>query len=235
MKPAAGQGASEPGEPALLRADAGAVGDPRLAALRARGADRFDPVRFRFCEALARRAAVHGGEARLLLDRKLAQSLADLGARHDRVRLGGAPAPGLDPVARSGSLAELVRLLDGPVAVRAGSGMGSAPPQPGELRALRDARSTWARLSVDRQLNRSLAKAPANAGPLNSHALALRALQLMHSLSPAYLERFMTHVDALLWLDEARLDDAPAPHPGTRRDGDRKPRSDRRARAGSVN
>jgi hypothetical protein len=105
-----------------------------------------------------------------------------------------------------------------------GADRGSSPPHPGELRALRDARSTWARLSVDRQLNRSLAKAPANPGPLNSHGLALRALQLMQSLSPAYLERFMAHVDALLWLDEASLGDAPALHPGARRDGDRKRR-----------
>lgn len=234
MNSAGGQGAPEPGEPPLPRPDAGADGDPRLAALRARGTDRFDPVRFRFCEALARRAAVHGGEVRLLLDRKLAQALADLDARHDRVRPGGGPAPGFEPAARSGPLAELVRLIDGPAAVPSAAGRGAAPPQPGELRALRDARSTWARLSVDRQLNRSLAKAPANPGPLNSHGLALRALQLMQSLSPAYLERFMAHVDALLWLDEASLGDAPAPHPGARRDGDRKPRPSR-TRPGGAN
>ena len=70
-------------------------------------------------------------------------------------------------------------------------------------------RSTWSKLSVDQQLTESLAKAPENAGPLNSNLLVLRALKLMQQTSPAYLRHFMAHVDALLWLDQASVGAAP--------------------------
>lgn len=53
-------------------------------ALRARGAERFDPVGFRLIEALARRAAAHQDHARQLLDRRLAAALAEFGERLDR-------------------------------------------------------------------------------------------------------------------------------------------------------
>ena len=55
-------------------------------ALRARGAERFDPVGFRFIEALARRAAAQGHPARQLLDRRLAQALTEYGERFDRLQ-----------------------------------------------------------------------------------------------------------------------------------------------------
>jgi hypothetical protein len=64
-------------------------------------------------------------------------------------------------------------------------------------------RATWARLQTTQQLERSLAQAPSQAGPLNSHRLALRALQQMRQLSPAYVQHFVAYVDALWWLDGA--------------------------------
>ncbi|MFZ2387771.1 MAG: DUF2894 domain-containing protein, partial [Polaromonas sp.] len=36
-----------------------------------------------------------------------------------------------------------------------------------------------------------------------SHMLVLRSLALMRKLSPDYLQRFLSHVDTLLWLDQA--------------------------------
>ena len=48
-----------------------------------------------------------------------------------------------------------------------------------------------------------LAKVPENAGPLNSQHLVHRSLTLMRDLSPEYLNRFMSYVDALSWLDQA--------------------------------
>lgn len=80
---------------------------------------------------------------------------------------------------------------------------GAALAGPLELKVLREARGTWARLGAQRQLARSLAQAPANAGPLNSHQLLLRALQQMQQLSPGYLLHFMAHADTLLWLEQA--------------------------------
>ena len=86
----------------------------------------------------------------------------------------------------------------------------AAPPVPSaepahELKSLRYFRRTWSALSVDRQL----AQGPENAGPLNSHRLVLRSLQLMRDVAPNYLERFMSYADALLWLEQA--DGAPPP------------------------
>ena len=45
-------------------------------ACRARGDHRRDPVRFRFIEAMVRRAAAHQGDARRILDDKVREVLA---------------------------------------------------------------------------------------------------------------------------------------------------------------
>jgi len=72
-----------------------------------------------------------------------------------------------------------------------------------ELRAVRQFRSTWSKLSTQKQLHSALEQAPKNAGPINSHSLVLRSLALMRDISPDYLSRFMTYADTLLCLDEA--------------------------------
>lgn len=175
-----------------------------LDALRARGADRADPVRFRFIEALARRAAAHDGQARRVLDDKLAQALAACGQGLER-----AAAPADRAGARAvapGPLAELVDHLarhsspQGHAPVPAGARAGAS--QPPELKALGHFRRTWSRLNAHQRLTQSLAKVPENAGPLNSNQLVHRALTLMRDLSPEYLDRFIGYVDALLWLDQ---------------------------------
>lgn len=215
-------------------AEQGPASDPRIAALRAQGAQQVDPVRFRYLEALARRAAAHGGEVRQLLDEKLAQALMVYGVQVEQA-LGDAGQTPRATQPRPGPLAELVRHLERP---RSGMTDGAAIPAeaspagpPAELKALQDFRSTWARLSVDRQLARSLAEVPRNPGPLNSHHLALRALQLMQTLSPAYLQRFLSQVEALLWLEQASLGGAPLPGRAVRREGD-KPRKSGRGKSG---
>ena len=74
---------SESGQPGALEAV-----DPRVTidALRARGADRLDPVRFRFIEALARRSAAERGDARRVLDGRLATVLDEYTARFDQTQ-----------------------------------------------------------------------------------------------------------------------------------------------------
>jgi hypothetical protein len=64
-------------------------------------------------------------------------------------------------------------------------------------------RNTWSKLSVDRHVTQAIEQAPENAGPLNSHRLVLRSLALMRDISPDYLNRFVSYVDTLLWLDQA--------------------------------
>jgi hypothetical protein len=233
--------------------------DEVLNTWRERGAHRMDPVRFRFIEALARRAATHHGEARRILDHKLAGLLATYGeglvktpstdggasghaaALPDaRLPAGGRNEGGRSPSASAapqsvsalpvvqqgttmrrggstsrGALAELVDHIarqaspSGPSATAAPGALPnlSSPP---ELKALAHFRSTWSRLNASQQLKQSMAKVPENAGPLNSHQLVHRSLTLMHELSPEYLHRFMSYVDALSWVNQLNGGTSPA-------------------------
>jgi hypothetical protein len=182
--------------------DAASDGIATLEAWRQRGDHRFDPVRFHFIEALARRAAGYEGDARRLLDERLHTHMAAYAEALRKSREAShAPADEPTPAARSG-LAELVEHI-GQHASPSAIGSASTPSPSGELKTLRYFKSTWARLSADRRLHQSLAKVPENAGPLNSHHLVHRALTLMRDVSPEYLNKFMSYVDGLLWLDDA--------------------------------
>jgi hypothetical protein len=163
-----------------------------LAKWREHGMADRDPVRFRFIEALARRAAGYQGEARRVLDGKLLRALEAYRAKVAATVSADGPAdrPAEVPAPQE-SLADLLREL--------ATDKAGAP----ELKAVSRFRSTWSRLGVEQRLSQSRAKVPGNAGPLNSHALVLRSLTLMREISPHYLTRFVGHVDALLWLEQA--------------------------------
>jgi hypothetical protein len=75
-----------------------------------------------------------------------------------------------------------------------------------ELKTVRSSRNTWSKMSASRHLTRALEQAPKNAGPINSHMLVLRSLALMRTISPDYLNRFMSYADTLLSLDQAEKD-----------------------------
>ncbi len=114
----------------------------------------------------------------------------------------------------------------------AGEGAAMAPASPpAELKALSQFRQSWARLDVAQQLQRSKRQLPENAGPLNSQGLVLRALQQLQTISPDYLERFVSQIEALLWLDQAdTVAASAAAKPGRRETG--KPRQPARGKAG---
>ncbi len=77
-----------------------------LDAWRQRGADRLDLVRFRFIEAMARRATAHEGEARRLLDERLGRLLAAHGAALEELE---PPRKKMPPAAPAGGgLADLL-------------------------------------------------------------------------------------------------------------------------------
>lgn len=193
-------------------ADIGAT----LAAWRARGDHRHDPVGFRFIEALARRAEAHGGEVRRLLDDRLAALLAAYGDKREERE----QRPDADPPATTATqepprsaLAALVDHIARHAPVHEGNGLAARAAVPGnapELKTLTYFRSTWSRLSADRLLTQSRKKVPQNAGPLNSHHLVHQSLTLMRELSPEYLSRFMAYVEALAWMDQANAGGAPA-------------------------
>lgn len=197
-----------------------------LQALRQRGAAHFDPVRFHGIESLARRAESRQGHARTLIDARVMALLAAYGADFER---SGAPSPPGAPVTPSpGPLAALLDELAGQAALSlpaAGATTPRAHAQAGapELKSLHYFRGTWSRLSAERKLSQSQAKLPGNAGPLHSHRLMHRALTLMRTVSPAYLERFMGYVETLQWLDQAQEPPAPAAKEASRAKAARKP------------
>lgn len=234
---------ASPSRAAALAVDRRPDSAATIAALRQRGGDRFDPARFRFIEAVARRLPSQPEAVRKTLGDRLAKALADYGERFEQAqdqaqdtatRLGAEFPEAGDDLARlcaagdfgglrrraaqlenqgkGAPLAELVRRLGQASRDDGGAGKASADaPErhqsagaaPAELKSLQYFRATWSKLSVDRQLTQALAQGPESAGPLNSHLLVLQSLKRLRELSPDYLNRFMSYVDALLWLDQA--------------------------------
>ncbi len=78
----------------------------------------------------------------------------------------------------------------------------AAPAASLELASVRRFRGTWSRLSAQERLRQTFEQVPPQAGPLNALHLLHRALVQMQELSPDYLQHFVAHVDALLWLEQ---------------------------------
>ncbi|PYE22248.1 hypothetical protein C7410_111181 [Paraburkholderia silvatlantica] len=167
-----------------------------LDAWRARGADRLDPLRFHFIEALERRAAAHAGEARRLIDARLAQLLdafaGDLAREASKITHGlGGDKPG----------SELGRLVDSLARAQPSQPATCVRHEP-DPELVEYFRQTWSRVRAEKQLRQSLDQVPRNAGPLNSSSLVHRALSLMREVSPGYLQQFLAYADALSWLEQ---------------------------------
>lgn len=194
-------------------------------AWRARGDHLFAPVRFRFIEALARRAEAHDGDARRILDEKVAGLLAAYGGDLEKTRRSAVASAAAADVPHGSPVGELLAHIARQAPAL--GALGEAPAAEGvpghdrapELKSLRYFRSTWSKLAADRWLTQSLVKVPENAGPLNSHHLVHRALGLMHERSPEYLNRFMAYVDVLLSIDPAGPEAASEAAPARRADG----------------
>ena len=169
----------------------------RLDTWREQGADRIDPVRFHVLEALEQRAAGHEGEVRRLLDERLSLLLDGYAAIVEQ-----AAAQPQSGTAATG---------DGPLRSLAQTLARRAPDAFPELPMLADVRQLWSGLRTESQLRQSLQPAPANAGPLNSSALAHRAIASMRELSPGYLRHFLGYLDALSWMEQLQIEGAAAP------------------------
>lgn len=192
----------------------------RLQAWRAHGADRMDPLRFGFIEALASRARAHEGEARRLLDARLCALVAAYADDLARWPPRTAPtADGPSPAAGGSPLRDLVSALQ-PRASAHEPAEGDAPARPAPA-VLEDARRLWTQVRTGSQLRASLDDVPADAGPLNSGMLVHRALHFMQSVSPGYLQHFIAYADTLSSLEQ--LQHAVAP-PAPAADAPRTPR-----------
>ncbi len=186
-----------------------------LAELRQAGAGQFDPIGLHHLEVLAQRTAGQQGEVKRLLEGKLALAHDRLKARFEQAHASTTQAVGqvADKQGQTPprqTLASLVRDLTprgltpftDPLAQGGQAGQGLRP----ESTATRYFRATWSKLNVGKRVAQALDQAPKNAGPINSHMLVLRSLALMRDISPDYLNRFATHVDTLLCLDQISKD-----------------------------
>ncbi|HEX7684673.1 MAG TPA: DUF2894 domain-containing protein [Trinickia sp.] len=194
-----------------------------LEAWRACGADRVSPARFRFIDALERRAAGHDGDVRQLLDERLAVWVADYSREIERVEAEAAGTRASDgksiattassPVQsapRRGALGELADVLSRRAAAPTNPDGSAAPKgfhphrheRSPDLPMLDYFRETWSKVSTEKQLRRSLEQVPDNAGPLNSNSLVHRSLSLMREASPGYLQHFLAYVEALSWMEQ---------------------------------
>ncbi|OXJ13656.1 DUF2894 domain-containing protein [Burkholderia sp. AU6039] len=167
-----------------------------LDAWREQGADRLDPVRFHRIDALERRAAALEGDARALLDARLAtllEGFAEIVARADETATATATASGAAGTPARGALAALVERL----ARDAQADRRGLDPELVDY-----FRTMWSKVRTEQQYRQSLDQVPRNAGPLNSNSLVHRSLATMRELSPAYLQQFLSYVDALAWLED---------------------------------
>nr|WP_249179469.1 DUF2894 domain-containing protein [Burkholderia vietnamiensis] len=163
-----------------------------LDAWREQRADRLDPVRFHRLDALAKRAAALDGDARALLDARLATLLDAFAAIVARASE-DVNASATATAAARGALAGLVARL----------ARDAQADRRGIDPALIDYfRATWSKVRTEQQYRQSLDQVPRNAGPLNSNSLVHRSLATMRELSPDYLQQFLSYIDALAWLED---------------------------------
>jgi hypothetical protein len=190
--------------------------------LRHAGAARLEPVRFAYLQALSRRIAGHEGQVQRLLRKKLEASLADCRGRlagtvvsaqdasSQRTSLTRAAAATMkaDAITHAGAastpLAQLTARLHAVSAERHDGMADDEPRQPHELPSARRFRQAWNTAHTLEQVQQALARKPAQAGPLNSHALVVESLALMRCASPEYLRRFLQYAESLQWLEQAR-------------------------------
>ncbi|MDN7744432.1 DUF2894 domain-containing protein [Burkholderia multivorans] len=169
-----------------------------LDAWREQGAARLDPVRFHRLDALERRAAALDGDARRLLDARLAalaDEYAQLVARTPVPAEPDAPQAHAAP-ARASSRGALAGLVERLARDAQADRRGIDPELVDYFRA------TWAKVRTEQQYRQSLDQVPRNAGPLNSNSLVHRSLSTMRELSPAYLQQFLSYLDALACLED---------------------------------
>lgn len=187
----------------------GSARDHTLQALREQGAHLHDPVRFRYLEALAARLPSQAASVQSLLAARFdaavaAYRLSQLQAGASAtVQAAPATAAARSPLAQLNK--HIAQAHQGPAgeALLAGD-TGHAS----DMKSVRRFAEVWSKIATQQQLAQALTRGPAHAGPLNSHNLMLRAMSLMHGLSPDYLRRFLAQADALLWLDQLNQQNA---------------------------
>ena len=189
-----------------------------------------NPVRFRYLQGLAERAAqCRHAVLRRALEARLAQALKDEGACPwpaasvtTQTERGAATssAPGrtglrallaqleqgdVAPAAEDSSLTALMQ-QQAMAALQQHSAVPPASLQVSSANGLRAAASLQperSRQHVTQLLASLAAQAPADAGPLNSQRLVVKALQTLQEIAPEYLQHLLTQLETLQWLEQA--------------------------------
>ena len=199
-------------------------GEAMLETLRAEGLQRHNPARFHYLEVLAQRLPGQPAAVQQVLAQRLELAVATYAREARSATAAAAPGTGATPATAAPSpLARLNRELTArasaePHAATTDALHASAGAHLPDMKSVRQFSEVWSKISAEQQVVQALHRGPENAGPLNSHKLVLRSLSLMRALSPDYLRRFMSQMDALLWLDQAGTR-APAQAARTQRKG----------------
>jgi hypothetical protein len=205
----------------------------QLAMLREAGADRFDPVRFRYIEALANRA--HGAREPLgeRLTEKSSLSLRDyivastraggderdnspLGPVHPTIAALISLRRDLDrnQVGANSCASDFERqlqeqegeLLQGGLFTPAEGDADSVSTQQeltaSPLKASQTMRVHQQRRAAEKRIELAIAEGPESPGPLNPQMLAIKALTIMRDISPQYLNRYVSYLDTLFWVEQ---------------------------------
>lgn len=187
----------------------------------------LDPVRLRYIESLLSKAEASSGPLVALLEAKVREAITayrELETPHGQAGHAQAPArqrelrhltqflnslqgdehdskaPPLDQALRQQEL----ELVDA-VSVEAQESGATALARQEELRAARRFHSAMTQLNAEKVVAQAIAEVPAECGPLNPQRLATSSLEVMKDLSPHYLNRFVSYVDTLFWLESAGL------------------------------
>ncbi len=161
----------------------------RLDALHRQGAARVAPARWRQLQALADRLPSQPGPVQAVLQARLQTVLLGL-----EQRVAAAAGHTTEPSATAAAVQPPT--------------WPDTPRIPRELAGAARFRRVWSHARAQDSVAQATAQRPANAGPLNSQVLALQSLQRM---PPAYLRRFLAHMEALQWLQAVAPQVAPAP------------------------
>ena len=202
-----------------------------IASLLAHGADSFDPIRFRYIESMVKRAGEQRKLVAQIIEKKACKALDDyqndvaaaereitqqelaqkkelesFDARAELVALTQHLDQGKsheDECLDDSSFSNVLRQQESDVVH---SFVGTATDQRREPNVIRLYRESWIKQNSDRLVVQSVKNGPEDPGPLNSQMLVIHSLSTMRALSPDYLNRFVSYVDTLLWLEQAAND-----------------------------
>ncbi|AZT84949.1 DUF2894 domain-containing protein [Marinobacter sp. NP-4(2019)] len=191
--------------------------EQQLTDLKGSGADRLDPVRFRYLEALEHRLRSKGLQGTRHWQ-TLAQAVAEYQARVEQQAHAEQPAQPTETKQPSPLQLLLDTLNQAPEAQAHASPSpierlifgeeDRKPTQPTATDSSSRSLKAMARVQADHgiqarqeRIRRAIEQIPENAGPMNAHRLVSRAVAAMEKLSPEYLNRFVNYADTLLALE----------------------------------